>query len=53
MTQRLTGLVAAAYTPFHEDETLHLERIAPLTEHLINGRYKRGDADIDSLLRQA
>lgn len=36
MPDRLTGLIAAAYTPLNEDETIHLAAIESLTEQLLN-----------------
>ena len=32
---KLTGLVAATYTPFHEDGSVNLDPIAPMTDHMI------------------
>ena len=33
---RLTGLVAATYTPFHEDGSLNLETVPSMVDHMIN-----------------
>lgn len=47
MTQtRLSGLIAATYTPMHRDGRLNVEQVGPLVEHLIqsgiNGLYVCG-----------
>jgi N-acetylneuraminate lyase len=36
--KKLTGLVAAAHTPFHEDGSLHLARISRIVEHLVHSQ---------------
>ncbi len=36
--KRITGLIAAAFTPMHEDESLHLERVGPIVDHLLKQR---------------
>ena len=36
MHQRLTGLIAAAYTPMHSDGTLHLDVVPQMVDHLVN-----------------
>ena len=33
--KRLRGLVAATFTPMHEDGSLHLERVGAIVEHLL------------------
>ena len=35
MYPRLTGLVAAAYTPLHADGSLNLSLVEPMVEHLL------------------
>ncbi|WP_234824051.1 dihydrodipicolinate synthase family protein [Bremerella cremea] len=35
-TQKLTGLIAATYTPFHADGSLALSQIGPMVEYLLN-----------------
>ncbi|QDU75875.1 N-acetylneuraminate lyase [Bremerella volcania] len=35
VSSRLSGLIAATYTPFHADGTLALSKVAPMVEHLI------------------
>ncbi len=35
MDFRLTGLVAATFTPMHDDGSLNLDRVGPIVEHLI------------------
>jgi len=35
MSQRLTGLIAATYTPMKADGSLDLDRVGPVAEHLI------------------
>ncbi len=32
---KLNGLIAAVFTPFHADGSLHLERVGPVVEHLM------------------
>lgn len=43
MEYRLTGLIAATYTPMHEDGSLHLEQVPPMVDYLahagIDGLY--------------
>ena len=36
MQPKLTGLIAAAFTPMHSDGSLNLDAIGPMTEFLIN-----------------
>ncbi len=36
--ERLKGLIPAVFTPMNEDQSLALDKIAPLTEQLINGQ---------------
>lgn len=35
-TQKLTGLIAATYTPFHADGSLALSQVGPMVEYLLN-----------------
>ena len=40
MLKKLEGLVAAPFTPMHEDGTINLPQIEPLVEHYINHQIK-------------
>ena len=39
MKQKFKGLVAAAYTPMHEDESIAPEKIAPLVEYAVRQKF--------------
>ena len=36
--KRISGLIAATFTPMHADESLHLERVEAIVEHLLGQR---------------